>query len=695
MLNNIKTCVYKTLNTKKTIYRALVLNTIIVLFVCLFFELTTKSDDYDQCLILYGAYSGEYSKYTLYTNYVFSFIIYCLLNCFPAISWYYIFQIVLVLCANVCITYVILKTIEVKNIEMFCVPVLIFCTYEFLIRITFTKTAGYLIVAGFYVFLYVITEQIKSQIEQLVLILVALGLIFSGLIIRGSILLPVLVVFFAAFLIYIYQSYSYLDIKKIMSFVVITICVLLCYKCLSYLNTQQVNRDERLYEYYYNNNNRASIQDYAIADFEKYSDKYNEIGINQLEYDLWHKYAVYLDTDYWTEARISEVRKIASIHDSDSTVVVLNKSLKKILKYYLSDTGIWIIILVGFYVFMSGGRLGYIFVIGGFTLFDYLYMYAMGRQQHHVEVVIDLCFALLVLYCARYEINSKRANSYVVVIICVVLFVNANYSSISSASYYPEYIESGMSQKEKYDYNLEKWNLISGDCAHLYIVDAADTNVYFDAVYTPLQMIPKGKYQNAIKANSYFNTFLDSMLSQYSVDNIYEDITDSTTIYSTYTKKNDISELIEEYIRKRYDRNAKAVIVKEIGDQIVYRFISDEDAFVRKIVSNAKDCKEFTCDVKVSKQHDNLYQFLGYAYIDGFDSYADNIYLQIVNNTTGESQYKIVRNMMCDKLMNGDKTNGKYSGFCESIELENDLEQYDIVLYIEDKGVCYSKNIYL
>lgn len=684
----------KRMNIEKNLYRALILNAIVVLLVCLFFEITTKSDDYDQCLILYGAYSGEFSKFTLYTNYVFSFIIYSLLKIFPSISWYYIVQLVLILCANVCMTYIILKVIDVSNVEMLCISILTFCSYEFIVRMTFTKTAGYLIVVGFYMLLFIITEQNRLGVKQAMFVFAALGLIFCGLVIRGPILFPILVIFFAAFLVYIYQSAYQLHVSKIVCFIVATIVVLLCYKCLTHINTQQVYKNEKILEYYSNNNNRASIQDYAIADYDNYSERYNEIGIGQLEYDLWHKYAVYLDTDFWTAERIGEVRGITDIHDSESSVNILKKSLKTLLNYYLSDTSVWIIILLVFFAYMYGVRLCYLFIIGGFTLFDYIYMYMMGRQQHHVEVIIDLCCALIILYCGRNEIKNKRINP-IFFIICMILLVNVNYSSISIASYYPGYIQRGISQKEKYDYNLKKMELISSDVSHLYIVDAADTNIFFDAVYTPFQIIPKGKYKNTIKANSYFNTFIDGVLINYNIDNIFEDVTDSNVIYFTYTNRNDISELIEKYICKRYNSGARAIKVKEVEDQVVYRYVSDEDAFVRKQVKNATASKTITNDVKLTKERENLYQLSGYAYIDGFDSYADNIYVQIKNKVTGESQYRIIKNMACDELIYKGKTRGEYSGFCESIVLDNDFNQYSVTLYIEDNGVCYSEKVIL
>ena len=130
---------------------SILLNLLAVIIIFLLFEPTMKSDDYDMCNLLYGGVNGQYESQLLYSSIIWGKMMVGLLHIFPSIAWYAILQYILIICAMIWVDVILLK--RNKNYGTWLFGLALFLTYEFMIRLTFSKTAGILMIAGYIVLL--------------------------------------------------------------------------------------------------------------------------------------------------------------------------------------------------------------------------------------------------------------------------------------------------------------------------------------------------------------------------------------------------------------------------------------------------------------------------------------------------------------------------------------------------------------
>lgn len=141
--------------------KAIEINICFLIFFLFVFEPTPKQDDYDQAMVLYGGFTGKYSPYSQYTNYIFSKSVQTLIQIFPKISWYYVIQYIIIFASLTAITFIFVKKGTMKEWLIPVFSFMSFCSYELYVRFTFTKVAGISIIAGFLILLYLIETQKK------------------------------------------------------------------------------------------------------------------------------------------------------------------------------------------------------------------------------------------------------------------------------------------------------------------------------------------------------------------------------------------------------------------------------------------------------------------------------------------------------------------------------------------------------
>lgn len=172
---------------------SILLNLLAVIIIFLLFEPTMKSDDYDMCNLLYGGVNGQYESQLLYSSIIWGKMLVWLLHIFPSIAWYAVLQYILIICAMIWVDVILLK--RNKNYGTWLFGLALFLTYEFMIRLTFSKTAGILMIAGYIVLLNAI-EHKRKYVD----FLGGVFFLFMGMIIRLSMnyFLMVSAIFFGA-----------------------------------------------------------------------------------------------------------------------------------------------------------------------------------------------------------------------------------------------------------------------------------------------------------------------------------------------------------------------------------------------------------------------------------------------------------------------------------------------------------------
>lgn len=661
-------------NKKNILLQVVLVNFLYLVILLLLFEPTAKSDDYDIANLLYGGVDGQYSQFLLYSNVLWGYLLKGLMLLLPNISWYYVLQYILMYCAFCTIYYVFYKKNTKDIAQLLFLIFMIFAGYEFYIRITFSKTSGLLIAAG-YVFLLFLIDSGKARVLQWFW---GCLLIFIGILIRNEMLKGITLIFFSAFIIFCYKKIIKKDDKfkkQIFQFVLIVSFLFLVSIISGKLNEFLYNSDKIWGEYISENRARATLVDLGIPDYDFYEEEYKELGVSKNDYTMWFSLANRCDPDILDSemyGQISNIRESDVLEDVPKIERIRN-AFYGLVKYHVANT-MFYLLLAAVFLFLFIQKKLFIFIVpcvSSFCVLAYLYLSYLGRIQHHVDASIYMTGAIIILYYIETNNEECKVNPKLVILsisLIFIMFINYFYSGFISSSYYATAYGKIDSQKEQFQENLTRLSLLSEDEEHLYVISAYETNRIYPC-FTVFEPIKKNFYHNIYRTNMNHIPVFENVLKDFGVKNIWNEITNNNDM-SYVVSKSCLSEIpiIQTYIQEHYSSNAKSVLVKQVEDMYIYRFI--DDTFTID-VSQVQDNSQVIHTVE--KVYDEAGNVIldGYAFIEGKDSYAQNIYIQAVNKKTGE--YKIFTCLQTEnaEFRNGDKYSGKYSAFSATIDRES------------------------
>lgn len=562
---------------KKWIIKAIGVNILVLFALLLAFEPTPKSDDYDQVMIANGGFTGEYSSYLPYCNFLFSKLNQILYTLLPNIPWYYILQYLLVFVSLTVITGIFARK-DKKYREVVVFIVLLLCGYELYIRFTFTKVAGIVIISGFVVLLNLILNEQKKMMKYFFPCL----LIIIGMTVRSSMYLLIAGVFGSAFVIFLIETkkINKHTFKQAARFVILVLLLYLCNIGLSKFHMYMISQDEAWNTWHQANTVRARLQDYDMANYGDYKEEYLAIGISNNDYNTWRGQSIYIDKDFFSFERLKDIADIKPIRERKSIVQILSSAFRGSLSYYFEDTGIYIFLIAAIMLFMVGGidSLKYIITVFSFCFFAYLYMNYQGRLQHHVDVCVLIAGSFLLLYYSyRFEgTTSQEENRRYILIYGIVIFlIMTFYNDISSSSYYGDYYGKIASQKIQQKKNKEIFDVLSKDKEHYYLFAAVNTDLIYDNIWGMFQKVELGYYSNIGISNRYYFPNTEKTLENYGINNIMAESVNSKVIYFATTVNNlDYIEFITTYIQEHYNEKAECVLVKQVGEVNVYSVVT-------------------------------------------------------------------------------------------------------------------------
>lgn len=673
-------------NGRNSIIESIAINLLVLFGLLLLFEPTTKSDDYDMAMVLYGAVNGEYSLVSMYNTVFFTAIIKFLLTLIPSVSWYYVLQYIFIF-ISFCIIYSIIFLNLIQGKGLFLI-ISVFLQYEFYIRMSFTKTAGIVIAAGLLLLLYSI-EQLRLNYVK---VIIAITWIMLGTSIRYSMLLLVLCVFFSAFIISALNCKGR-DNNLVIRFVVSVVVIFVLSKSLSIINQRIISSDEAWMNYYEVNSARVRLQDYSMAGYDEYATDYEKIGLSINDYNLFHSWGVYNDYNVFNVSALQKIGSFNTTNGADSKIEIINTISKRIINYYFDEPGFYSFLFIAFIVILAEGisinkRLLMVGTTTFMCLFAYVYMSYKGRLRHHVDVCVLAAATIILMYFfAKYKLTINK-KVYSLVLVLAITYVIAFYPSISNSSYYGDLRVTD--QAKKYDCNKDIMDLMSQDKSHVYQFCALTTNRIYDAVFTPFQIIPRNYYSNLQMTNRYYIPDWDEINTDYEIENYYKESVNSNKLYYVDTDENaGWIELVQSFINEHYSENAKFIQVKEIQDVNVYRFIDDKFDF-KMLLENATE-SELNTEFEFEQNDDEL-TITGYVFADGMDSYAQNVYFEAINRETNESKYVCAKQFENNTLSSTDKYNGRYSGATATLEVNSN--ECDIWVYIETTDGCIKKQVF-
>lgn len=555
----------------------LLLNIVFVGVLLLLFIPAEKTDDFTEKAILSGAYSSTVTAHLLYSNYLLGCFLKILQTIIPKVAWFEMMQFIMLFISFTIISYIIWKSDEGQEEQeegkpavfrklLILLPILIYFGYDAYIKLTFTKTAGIALAAGF---LLLLTEIRKTK-PKILLLVVAYVVLLVGSLIRYEIFKSVIVMFLGILiyeiaLIIKRKDHVKKNILKMAGYVAAAVVMIVVVKKVgSYLFVQ--DPEWRLYKEY--NPYKVELQDYGWPDYKEYQAQYEELGISYNDYIMWNTNRNYGDTDIYT---LDLMKQICSFKDKESFAEKYIYSVKDFFKTYpvkfFQISGF--IVLLCMIVVLIFSDAPYKPALIAFSLLVPLaleyYLYCNGRYaKTHVDYVIMFSACLFISYFLMSAHINKREMLAVFLAGMSIFLINKDYTYIASVNYYGGSFSISQGSARKVI------DTISADKANLYIIPNSEYTGLLRAFGT-FEPIEKGSLDNLFILSSFMYPSHNAVLKNHGIDNIYKHLCDGNVYYVT-TEGDANANVTLTYIQEHYKPDAVYEVVNTIDKAKVYKF---------------------------------------------------------------------------------------------------------------------------
>ena len=556
----------KKLNNK---YQAILLAVLITCLVRLLFLVIAKTsyengDDQQIANYIYSYY-GNYQGYILFINIIWEVFLTKLSSLIPGIPWYGMIQLFLIEICTIIVNYLVIKKLDKKAF----VPLLLFYLcfgYQLFVRVQFTKTAAICSIVGI-IWMYEIYENKEPIITN---IFAGLLVLIGSLIRFNSFEMACLIVFIIG-LKHLLQVRSMKQFMKLcLPFVVVFSCVFAC----RFYNLNYFSKDD-LAQYRTFSSLRSTVLDDGVVDYKENEEAFNDLGISEVEYNLLYNWE-FVDQNVFDSNLFENVKNLRTDITSFSVSLFVNSAFKVIRQYILYIFASILLFFIGFN--KSEHRLLF-FVETCAVIGTEIYLVATGRYLlNRLQFSIFLGYFLILVLYAFDTFSTKYRKTIQICLIGALAL--SGYSLVNSKK----------SQKNEYEIHRqydEVEKCFIEDKQHTYFTMGRGNLVLCDE-YGVYERFEKNHFSNVMKITSWDanSPSMKQRLIDLGIHNFYEDIIDNPNYY--LARPGDLENEIA-YIRKHYNANAQAILVKDINDYKVYRIVS------RELILKENEINDVTC----------------------------------------------------------------------------------------------------
>ena len=586
------------------------------LLVCLIFFRPTYevSDDYMTDAVLSGAFGSGYEPYLLWGNALLGYALVFLYKLIPSISFYFILLVVLGFLSSTAIIYLLFK--KKTNIVTICMAVtfLAFFTDDLYILVQFTKVAAVAGIAGGLLVIHGIWEAEKRKALYVIL---GTLLTLTGSMVRFS-----LVYLYGAYLLvaFIFYSVTYVKTKKKAGgaektsgtiaaigkrFLVCVMLVGLLFG-IEYIGSGIRRNDPRFREFNDFQNYRPGVTDSMKPDYEVVQAEFEKMGLDFNDYCMmayWH----IVDKNVYSNETLAKVGSLLKEYNdslSHSPAYIVKTIFERGIPFYPAALVMYLFLtLAG----MFGKHRIYPAVILLTTIFFFVFFIYTGRTVYRVELGVFYCAVACIMASLSFNDDSsfvKQKTSFfgknmaTVVSALILIFVagfriamiipSPKYRSMSDEEYMEEFDNtmrrSGeyMPWKTRFLANFRKpepdlVSYIENDKDNYYYVDftsGIQTLYYnYDPWIRPEQglFLKYGYFGSVVIHHPGEKSALASVGAD--PDNPYRSLLND----NIYVVDRFYPEVKLIYLRKYYNPNARAKVVKEInGLKIIKYYVPKE-----------------------------------------------------------------------------------------------------------------------
>lgn len=516
------------------------------------------NDDNALSRIISG-FSGENEPHMIFINYILGSFLKCFYLFNQSVPWYDLFQCFICFCSLTGINYFLFKIIKSKYNIFLVLSFNIFVAYELYVKVQYTKTAGIASTAGLLILLLFTLFENRSILGVSVGILLSLigfcyraNMFFVSLLICSSIGL------------YFFLNNIGIDKKvfwkKVVS-CILSLFVLFCTLGMAYFVDCRAYSSYEWKVYFEKYNSFRTIYDYNHVDFDDEKIKENGLEIDDVEIKMLKRWTSG-DTEIFSNDNLKKLSKsMEAPHNSLSDFIVSmvrNLLLRCYSPFLFFSFSVLILLIRNKIKFKHIIMLLY---IGLSILIVYSYMYTIGRIFiNRVDCIIWFSATIPVIMMINNCVKQYLKIHIIILLTIFILFQTLHYSKY-------RILNTDIQTKIE---NREVFDEISNDKEHLYL--STTFGLSFSEAYTIFDDIPLSGGENFTYLGGWtsYAPFETEKLSNYGIKNPYDDIIDNDLVYII---DEDIDNTIQ-YIRKHYNRNADAVVVKEVNKYKIYRIES-------------------------------------------------------------------------------------------------------------------------
>lgn len=586
----------KTVISNSKLLLALLINGFFLLLVLLFCDMKYEvSDDFIMSTIISGVYTGRPNPHMIFVNIVLGYMLEPFYKIFPGISWYFLFQIIIIFVSSIVVTFVVLEKADKVKGVLLSIIFLLFFVNDMYILMQFTKTAMFVVISGSWLFLDALFyEKNRRRV-----------LIGGGLCVIGTMVRFYVIYLAGGFLIFIIgyevvkmiraQSDRRISRKKIGRIVIGGSILIGVSFGLNELDQCLYEKDEAYAFFREYGKARGEIVDYLDYGYEAYANELGEIGISENDYYMLKKWG-FADNDFFTLERVQKTADIIKSYNrkqwSGWEAIIEKIQERKITNYPVFMANIFLLLLG---LFLNYEKLWTSVVVNGIGWCYILYFFIRDRNVYRTEFAV---FLGVFLCCIYFWTEDKKKNvnyveirkkcGVVIIALCIVKSIiylpDRTYMNVSSEEKknYVEniFFESWNYDARKYRKVVNKVECKSGlldefhnNSEKFYFLDFNTTiqTLYYE--WSPWETVDNEDYQNYYYLSGITSNF-PAVVNKFEAEKVSNPLRDLVKEY-VYVVDNYYVDIKLNYLKEHYFPNARAELYKEVDGYQIWKFYKE------------------------------------------------------------------------------------------------------------------------
>ena len=553
---------------KNTLLTALIINIVVLAALSgLLLPYFYTNDDAAILTLINGTKSIS-DPHLVYQNILLGQIYQFLYHLTSAIPWYTFIQYLVLLASFTGVTWVILKRIQGARGIVLSVLLTVVFGYESYIRIQYSKTAAIAGAAGVLLLLFAAQNQYrdrKAYLAGFVLALMGSWYRFQQFLPCAALLSGIGLHILAE---QIWKGKDRKDAKDALrqAMRLLVPFIILIAACLgSYAFDRWSYHSDPLWDHYLAyNEKRTQLLDYGFPDYESNLELYERNGITPTTYSMFTSWN-FADPEYFNVEIMDElIRAKPERHIGRQE---LKEFAGQLPGTFFSLPAFWILLLLVFFWLWSGINAG----SAGIMLYEaalfgalYLYLFWNGRYfMSWIDTGLIWSLCLVTIWFLRPDGISGKLFLPAVCVFAGLFFLHFHA--------YPFRWNEEQGAQTRRSRVCGYMKEAAEDTEHVYVTKMGALSAY--NAYGPFDEMPADVLRNVLYLGGWScesHAYHDTM-DRWEISNPFKDLINHDSVYLV----DNAIDLTLQYLHEHYDKNARAVHIKDFGRYGVYRICSN------------------------------------------------------------------------------------------------------------------------